>query len=147
MHTSDMDTHVHMHNCTATYMNNQNQNSSKHKNFLCRWKHNNIYNNTHVTSVLIWPKFELVQDFTSVLLPASLTKIRLKMKESARRHRFHHYKSMGAFCCNGNHSFGGICSLFPIPLMIHTKFYQDWLNDLGDSIINLLKILSALKGA
>ena len=80
-----------------------------------------IYTIIHVTSVPIWPKFEVVQDLMPVLLPASLTKIRLKMKASAWRHRFHHYKSMGAFCCYGNHSFGGICSLFPIPLMIHVK--------------------------
>ena len=51
MHTSDTDTYVHMHNRTATYISNQNQNSSKHINFLCRRKHNNIYNNTHVTYV------------------------------------------------------------------------------------------------
>ena len=47
-----------------------------------------IYTIIHVTSVPIWPKFELVQDFMPVLLPASLTKIRLKMKASAWRHRF-----------------------------------------------------------
>ena len=98
MHTSDTDTHVHMHNRTATYMNNQNQNSSKHINFLCGWKYNNKYNKTHVTSVPIWPKFELVQNFMPVLLPVSLTKIRLKMKALAWRHRFNRYKSMGAFC-------------------------------------------------
>ena len=33
---------------------------------------------------------------------------------------FPHYKSMGALCCHGNHSFDGICSktskqLFPHP--------------------------------
>ena len=42
-------------------------------------------------------------------LPASLTKIRSKLKALAWRHRFPHYKSMGAFCCL-NHSFDGICS-------------------------------------
>ena len=55
MHTSDTDTHAHMHNRTATYMNNQNQNSSKHINCLCRRKHYNIYNNTHVTICQFMP--------------------------------------------------------------------------------------------
>ena len=34
-------------------------------------------------------------------LHASLTKIRLKVTEKTRRHRFSHYMSMGAFCCHG----------------------------------------------
>ena len=63
-------------------------------------------------------------------LPASLTKIESKLKGLARRYCFLHYKSMGAFCCHGNHSFDGICSEtkkqpFPHPT---------------DDIINLIKI-------
>ena len=47
------------------------------------------------------------------------------------RHRFHHYKSMGAFCCHGNQSFDPICpkilrSLSSTPVMLHIKFNQDW---------------------
>ena len=38
-------------------------------------------------------------------------------------------------------------SFSPILLILHIKFDQDWPTDLGDYIINLLKILSALKGA
>ena len=62
-------------------------------------------------------------------LSASLMKIGSKLKALAWRHRIPHYKSMGAFCCHGNHSFDGICSkssLSPVQLMIHIKFYQDW---------------------
>ena len=40
-------------------------------------------------------------------LPASLTKIRSKVKATVWRHGFSHYKSTGAFCCHGNHSFDG----------------------------------------
>ena len=43
-------------------------------------------------------------------LPASLTKVGSKLKALAWRHRFSQYKTMGAFCCHGNHSFDGICS-------------------------------------
>ena len=47
------------------------------------------------------------------------------------RHRFPHYKSMGAFCCHGNQSFDPIfpkilCSLSPTPVMLHIKFDQYW---------------------
>ena len=47
------------------------------------------------------------------------------------RHRFPHYKSMGAFCCHGIQSFDPICSktlcsLSPTPVMLHIKFDQDW---------------------
>ena len=122
IHTSDMDTHVHI--CTIALQHIRIIKIKIQANTLifCVGENIIIYTIIHVTSVPIWPKFELVQDFMPVLLLASLTKIRLKMKASAWRHRFHHYKSMGAFCCYGNHSFGGICSLFPIPLMIHIKF-------------------------
>ena len=47
------------------------------------------------------------------------------------RHRFPHYKSIGAFFCHGNQSFDPICSktlcrLSPTPLILHIKFDQDW---------------------
>ena len=37
----------------------------------------------------------------------------------------------GGFCCHGNQSFDPICpktlcSLSPIPVMLHIKFDQDW---------------------
>ena len=58
-------------------------------------------------------------------LPASLMKIGSKLKAFTWIHRLPHYKTMRAFCCHGNHSFGGIFSkpkgsLYPITLMIHT---------------------------
>ena len=64
-------------------------------------------------------------------LPASMKRIRSKATEKRWRHRFPHYKSMGAFCCHGNQSFDPICpktlcSLSPTPKMLHIKFDQDW---------------------
>ena len=64
-------------------------------------------------------------------LPASIKRIGSKTTEERWRHRFPHYKSMGAFCCHGNHSFDPICPktlscLSPTPVMLHIKFDQDW---------------------
>ena len=65
------------------------------------------------------------------LLPSSITKLRSKTTDKRWRHRFPHYKSMGAFRCHGNQSFDPICpktvcSLSPTPVMLHIKFDQDW---------------------
>ena len=64
-------------------------------------------------------------------LPASIKRISSKATEKRWRHRFPHYKSMGAFCCHGHQSFNPIClktlcSLSPPPVMPHIKFDQDW---------------------
>ena len=64
-------------------------------------------------------------------LPASIERIGSKTTEKRWRHRFPHYKSMGAFCCHGNQSFDPIfpktlCSLPPTPVMLHIKFDRDW---------------------
>ena len=64
-------------------------------------------------------------------LPASIKRIGSKTTEKRWRHPFPHYKSMGAFCCHGNQSFGSVypktlCSLFPTPVMLHIKFGKDW---------------------
>ena len=61
----------------------------------------------------------------------------LKTTEKRWRHRFPHYKSMGAFCCHGNQSFDPICpktlcSLSPTLMMLHIKFDQDWPTGLRD---------------
>ena len=61
----------------------------------------------------------------------SIKRIRSKTTEKRWRHRFPHYKSMGAFCCHGNQSFEPVCSktlcsLSPTPVMLHIKFDQDW---------------------
>ena len=105
-------------------------------------------------SSLIRPKIKPIQAFTPVLVTsnfdddsiknerasmetavshyksASIKRIRSKMTEKKWRHRFPHYKSMGAFCCHGNQSFDPICpktlcSLSPTPVMLHIKFDQD----------------------
>ena len=64
-------------------------------------------------------------------LPASMKRIRSKATEKRWKHRFPHYKSMGAFCCHGYQSFDPICpkilcSLSPTPVMLHIQFDQDW---------------------
>ena len=64
-------------------------------------------------------------------LPARIKKIQSKTTEKRCRHRFSHYKSMGAFCCHGNQSFDLICpktlcSLSPTPVMLHIKFDLGW---------------------
>ena len=64
-------------------------------------------------------------------LPASIKRIGSKTTEKRWRHRFPHYKSMGAFCCHGNQSFDPIChktlcSLSLTPMMLHIKLDQDW---------------------
>ena len=42
-------------------------------------------------------------------VPASIKRIGLKTTEKRWRHRFPHYKSIGALFCHGNHSFGWLC--------------------------------------
>ena len=42
-------------------------------------------------------------------LPASMKRIGSKTIEKRWRHRFPHYKWIGAFCCHGNQSFDPIC--------------------------------------
>ena len=64
-------------------------------------------------------------------LPASMKRIGSKTTEKRWRHRFPHYKSMGAFCCHGNQNFNPIfpktlCTLSPTPVMLHIKFDHDW---------------------
>ena len=70
-------------------------------------------------------------------LPASIKRIGSETTEKRWRHRFPHYKPMGAFCCHGNQSFDQICpktlcSLSPTPVMLHIKFDQDWPNGFRD---------------
>ena len=84
-----------------------------------------------VVSGPIWLKFELVRDFMHVLVTCKYKKDRIKNNRKRWRHCFPHYKSMGAFCCHGNHSFDPICPktlcrLSPTPVMLHIKFDQDW---------------------
>ena len=64
-------------------------------------------------------------------LPASINRIGSKTTEEKRRHCFPHFKSMGTFCCHGNHRFYPICpktvcSLSPTLVMLHIQFDQDW---------------------
>ena len=61
------------------------------------------------------------------LLPASMKKIRSKMKALEWSQAFSHYNSMGAICCHGNQSSNPIwpktyCSFSPTPVMLQIKF-------------------------
>ena len=66
------------------------------------------------------------------------------------RHHFPHYKSMGAFCCQGNQSFDQIysktlCSLSLTPMMIHIKFDQYWPTSYRDIQVQKCEILKTPK--
>ena len=71
-------------------------------------------------------------------LHASLMTIQWKMKSLSSGQQFPHYKSMGAIGCHGNSNFDPIypkalCYVsFPHPVMLHTKFDQDWPTGLRD---------------
>ena len=70
-------------------------------------------------------------------LPARIKRIGSKATEKRWRHHFPHYKSMGAFCYHGHHSFDPIClqtlcSLSSPPVKLHIKFDQDWSTGLRD---------------
>ena len=78
-------------------------------------------------------------------LPASIKRIGSKATEKRWRHYFPHYKSMGAFCCHGHQSFDPIslkrlCSLSPLPVMLHIKFDQDRPTGLRDIQVRKCKI-------
>ena len=67
----------------------------------------------------IWPFFELVRDLWMFLLPASMEKIRSKMKALEWSQHFPHYNPKGAIRCHGHQSSDPIwpktyCS-FPTP--------------------------------
>ena len=83
----------------------------------------------------IWSRLDINSNSYEILcmslLSASIKRIGSKTTEKRWRHRFPHYKSMGAFCCHGNKNFDPICpktlcSLSPITVMLHIKFDQDW---------------------
>ena len=65
------------------------------------------------------------------LLPASMKKIRSKLKALEWSQHFPHYNPMGAIRCHGHQSSDPIwpktlCSLSPIPMMVKIKFRYDW---------------------
>ena len=70
-------------------------------------------------------------------LPASMKKIRLKMKALECSQHFPHYNPIGAIPCHGHQSSDLIwpktyCSLSPIPMMVQLKFRYDWPTGCGD---------------
>ena len=71
------------------------------------------------------------------LLPASMKKIRSKMKALEWTQHFHHYNPMGAICCHGNQSSNPTwsktyCNQSPTPMMLQIKFDYDWPTGCGD---------------
>ena len=70
-------------------------------------------------------------------LPASMNKIRSKMKVLECSQYFPHYKPMGAIQCHRHQSSDPIwpktyCSLSPTPMMVPIKFRYDWLTGCGE---------------
>ena len=86
------------------------------------WRHRPF----SVVSDPIWPKFELVWDFTHVLITCKYNKDRTKSNREKVESHFPHYKSMGDFCCFDLIYLKTLCSLSPPPVMLHIKFDQDW---------------------
>ena len=71
------------------------------------------------------------------LLPASMKKIRSKMKALECSQHFPHYTPMGAIRCHGHQSSDPIwsktkCSLSPTPMVVQLKFRYDWPTCCGD---------------
>ena len=85
-----------------------------HGNFFRRSKVANS-----VVSGPIWPIFWWSEILCMSSLPASIKKIGSKTTEKRWKHRFNHYKSIGAFCCHGNQCF---CSNLPHNL---TQYFPD----------------------
>ena len=70
-------------------------------------------------------------------LPASMKKIRSKMKALEWTQHFPHYNPMGAICCHGNQSSNPTrsktkCNQSPTPMMLQIKFGYDWPTGCGD---------------
>ena len=84
--------------------------------------------------VLVTQKLNLSKSLYMSQLPASLKKIRSKMKALSCQH-FPHYKPMGAIGCLGvlSQSAPKPYATFPHPIMLHIKFYKDWQTGLRDS--------------
>ena len=71
------------------------------------------------------------------LLPASMKKIRSKMKAVEWSQHFSHYNPMGAIGCHGHQSSDPIwsktyCILSPYTMMLQIKFSYDWTTGCGD---------------
>ena len=119
---------------------------------MIRSKMNDLAWGKHFPIVSLWEFFRRSRAANSVVsgrnsnpseilwmpsLPASIKKIGSKATEKRWRHHFPHYKSMGAFCCHGHQNLDPIylktlCSLSPLPVMLHIKFDQDWPTGLRD---------------
>ena len=70
-------------------------------------------------------------------LPASMKKIRSKMKALELTQHFPNYNPMGAICCHGNQSSNPTssktyCNQSPTPMMLQIKFGYDWPTCCGD---------------
>ena len=77
-------------------------------------------------------------------LPASMKKIRSKIKALECSQHFPHYNPMGAIRCQGHQSSDPIwpktyCSLSPTPMMVQIKFRYDWPTGCGDKFENVYR--------
>ena len=80
-----------------------------------------------------------------VLVTWKYKKDRIKSNREKVETPFSHYKSMGAFCCHGHHSFDPIylktlCSLSPPPVMLHIRFDPNWPTGFRDIQVQKCKI-------
>ena len=95
------------------------------------------------------PKFKLIRDFMPILITCKFDEDQIKTAGVSLKTSFSPFK--GGFLLPWQAVLIESApkpksSLSPIPPMIHVKLDQDWLTDLGDSIISLLKPESTLKG-
>ena len=72
------------------------------------------------------------------MLPASMKKIRSKMKVLEWTQHFPHYNPMGAICCHGNQSSNPtwsktLCNQSPTPMMLQIKFGYNLPTGCGDN--------------
>ena len=80
-----------------------------------------------------------------VLVTCKNKKDRIKSNREKIETPFCHYKSMGAFCCDGHQSFDPICiktvcSHSQLPVMLHIQFDQDLPAGLRDIQVRKCKI-------
>ena len=123
---------------------------SRLANWLQRYSSSKVWNFRHSRASnskvsLILPKIELDQAFMPVLVTRNFDDDSIKNERASMERAFSHYKSMGAFCCHGHHSFDPIClktlcSLSPTPVMLHIKFDQGRPTGLRDIQVRKCKI-------
>ena len=87
------------------------------------------------------PNSKLSEILWLSLLPASMKKIRSKMKALEWTQHFPHYNPMGAIRCHDGHQSSDPiwpktqCSLSPTPMKVQLKYRYDWPPSCGDIMV------------